>query len=111
HGGNIKVLGVTSSTRLSSMPDVPTMAEAGFPSLQLPMFGGLWGPAGMPEEVVQKINRDGNKLLNTPSFVNALLQAGLLPADKGSTDDFRSLVKTDLERWTKIIKDAGIKAE
>jgi len=108
--GTIKVLAITSDKRLPLLPDVPTMAEAGFPDFEFPVYGGLLGPAGMPPQVVQKINADANRALKSPAFLEALRQNAMV-AWGGTAEDFRSFLVTDLARWGKVVKAGNIRPE
>jgi len=108
--GTIKVLAVTGNARLPQLPDVPTMAQAGFPHFEFPVYGGLLGPAGMPADVVQKINADANKALKSPAFLEALKQNALVPVG-GTPQQFSQFLATDLQRWTKVVKAGNIRPE
>lgn len=108
--GTIKVLAITGDARLSQLPDVPTMAEAGFPKFDFPVYGGLLGPAGMPAEVVHKINADANSALKSPAFLEALKQNALVPVG-GTPQQFAQFLVTDLERWKKVVKAGNIRPE
>ncbi|VWX61908.1 Tricarboxylate transport protein TctC [Burkholderiales bacterium 8X] len=108
--GTIKVLAITSDKRLPQLPNVPTMAEAGFADFEFPVYGGLLGPAGMPAEVVQKINRDSNKALQSPVFLKTLEQNAMVPLG-GTPKDFAKFLGDDLQRWTKVVKAGNIKPE
>jgi len=108
--GALKVLAVTSKERMPQFPNVPTMAQAGFPEFDCPVFGGLMGPAGMPDAVVQKINADANKALQLPAFRDALKQYGLLPVG-GSVQQFTQFLPLDLERWKAVVRKGDIKAD
>ena len=108
--GTIKVLAVTGDVRLSQLPNVPTMAQAGFPKFEFPVYGGLLGPAGMPADVVQKINADANKALHSPAFLEALKQNALVPVG-GTPQQFAQFLAGDLERWTKVMKAGNIRPE
>ena len=108
--GTIKVLAVTGNARLGQLPDVPTMAQAGFPNFEFPVYGGLLGPAGMPAEVVQKINADANKALKSPAFLEELKQNALVPVG-GTPQQFAHFLAVDLERWTKVVKAGNIRPE
>lgn len=108
--GAIKVLAVTSKDRLPQIPNVPTMAQAGFPNFELPVFGGLMGPAGMPTAIVQKINTDANKVLQSPAFRESLKEKALLPTG-GTSQEFVQFLAADLERWKRVVRDGNIKAE
>lgn len=108
--GTIKVLAITGDARLAQLPNTPTMAQAGFPKFEFPVYGGLLGPAGMPADVVQKINADANKALHSPAFLEALKQNALVPLG-GTPQQFAQFLAVDLERWTKVVKAGNIRPE
>jgi len=74
--GKIRALAVTSPQRSSELPDVPTMAESGYPDLTTVTYYGFWGPAGTPAEVVNKINGEVNEALKSPELRANLVRAG-----------------------------------
>lgn len=108
--GTLKVLAVTSKDRLPTLPNVPTMAQAGFPEFDCPVFGGLLGPAGMPAAIVQKINKDANLALQNPAFRESLKQNGLIPVG-GTVQEFVRFLPYDLERWKTVVRKGNIKPE
>lgn len=110
NNGTIKVLAITGDNRLPQLPNVPTMAQAGFPNFEFPVYGGLLGPAGMPADVVRKINADANKALKSPAFLEQLKQNAMIPLG-GSPADFGRFLATDLKRWTKVVAAGKMQAE
>lgn len=110
NSGTIKVLAITSDRRLPLLPSVPTMAEAGFADFEFPVYGGLLGPAGMPPQIVRKINADANKALRSPAFLEALRQNAMVPLG-GSPEDFQRFLAGDLARWSKVVQAGNIKPE
>jgi tripartite-type tricarboxylate transporter receptor subunit TctC len=108
--GTIKVLAITSDERLPLLPNVPTMAQAGFGKFEFPVYGGLLGPAGMPADVVQKINADANKALKSAAFREVLKQNAMIPIG-GTSQEFAKFLVVDLERWKKVVRDGDIKPE
>lgn len=107
---HVRVLGVTSRTRVPVMPTVPTMAESGLQGFDFAVWSGLLGPAGMPQAVVQKINTDANRILATPEFLEQLKKNAMNPWG-GTPQQFATTITTDLQKWRKTIKDGQIKAE
>jgi len=110
NSGTIKVLAITGDKRVPQLPNVPTMAQAGFPKFEFPVYGGLLGPAGMPADIVRKINEDANKALKSPAFQEALAQNALIPLG-GSPQQFAQFLGHDLERWSKVVKAGNIRPE
>ena len=110
HAGKIRALAVTSPKRNQAMPDVPAVAEFGYKDYSVVSYYGIFGPAGMPQPVVARLNADINKLLLRPDVKTALLAQGLEPAPI-SVAEFGALVKSDIVKSKDIISSAGIKVE
>jgi tripartite-type tricarboxylate transporter receptor subunit TctC len=109
-GGKIRAIAVASGARQAALPDTPTFAEAGLRDFEIDNFTGLVGPAGMPAEAVAKVHAAAVKALGTPLVRERFASLGVQPV--GSTpDQFATLIREDLARWSKVIKAAGIKAE
>jgi tripartite-type tricarboxylate transporter receptor subunit TctC len=109
-GGKVRALAVTSAKRLSALPDVPTVAESGMPGFEYHSWYGLWGPPGLPVEIVRMLNGDVNRWLAQPDVKAQFDKLGY-EAQPGSPAEFDRFVRVNSERDAKIIKDAGIKAE
>ncbi len=109
-GGKVRALAVTSAKRLSALPDVPTVAESGMAGFEYHSWYGLWGPPGLPAEVVQKLNADVNRWLQQPDVRVQFDKLGY-EVQPGTPADFATFVRDMSARDAKIIKDAGIKAE
>ncbi len=105
--GKLRALGVTSKTRSSAMPDVPPIADM-VPGYYAPLLYGMWGPRGLPKDVVTLWNTEVAKLLRTADMKERLAGAGI-DAAGGPPAEFRDALKSDIERWQKVIKAAGIK--
>lgn len=106
-GGKMRGLAVTGAQRSPMLPDLPTAEEAGLPGFQLEVWFGLLGPARMPADLVKRINEDLNSVLATPEVKEILGRDGATP--KPSTPEvFKTLVRTDLERWANVIKTSKI---
>jgi tripartite-type tricarboxylate transporter receptor subunit TctC len=106
--GKLRAIGVTSKTRSSAMPDVPPIADT-VPGYYAPLLYGMWGPRGLPKEVVTLWNTEVAKLLQTTDMKERLTSAGI-DAAGGPPAEFREALKSDIERWQKVIRAAGIKA-
>jgi tripartite-type tricarboxylate transporter receptor subunit TctC len=109
-GNQIRMLAVASSTRLKFAPDLPTLTEQGIKGMEVPLWYGLLGPAGMPPETVARYNAVANEILRAPDVVDKFTKQGI-DAVGGTSEEFRSFIAADLTKWTKILKDAGIVAE
>jgi tripartite-type tricarboxylate transporter receptor subunit TctC len=106
--GQLRVLAVTSKTRVPNLPDMPTVAET-VPGYEFYSWYGLWGPANLPKDVAQRLNTEVNKALATDMH-DKLTQQGLL-LTPGSIDDFVAFEKDDMARAAKIIAEGKIRAE
>jgi tripartite-type tricarboxylate transporter receptor subunit TctC len=108
--GRVRVLAVTGSQRVSALPDVPTLAEAGLPGFNSISWIGLLAPGGTPRDVVDKISADVREVLATDEVKTKLIELGAAPA--GSTPaQFQALISSDSKRYAKLIKDKNITAE
>jgi tripartite-type tricarboxylate transporter receptor subunit TctC len=109
-GGRLKALAVTSRERVAFMPEVPTMAESGFPGFEMLSWYGLWGPPALPREIVDRLALEVSKAVKSPEMQEKLASQGFLP--KGSTaPEFAAYVKDEIAKYAKIVKDANIKVD
>jgi tripartite-type tricarboxylate transporter receptor subunit TctC len=108
--GQVRALAVTGTKRLPNLPDVPTVAEAGFPDLAFGSWNGLHVPAGTPKPVVAKINAAVAKARDLPDIRQRMTELGFTP-EGGTPEEFGDFVKRDLARWHKVVKDTGVKVE
>ena len=105
--GTLRAIAVTTEERLPYLPDVPTIAELGFPGYEISSWQGVFAPAGTPKDVVVKINGELVRMLNVPDVRRRISQEGADPV--GSTPDaFATRVKNEITKWTKVIKTSGI---
>ena len=108
--GKLKALGITSTRRSELVPDVPTIAEAGVPGYEMGQWFAVFGPAGLPKPITERLNKEINALLKSPDVTEKInSQGGEIIG--GSTEEFAAFLKTDTARWAKLIKDANIKPE
>ena len=105
--GQARALAVGAAQRLPEAPNVPTLAEAGFPMRGLTLWYGLFGPAAMPAPLLKHINAAANAWLAEDDTRRALQAQSLQPAG-GSADDFRAMVDEELRVWAGVVKEAGI---
>lgn len=108
--GKLNALAVTSTTRARSFPDLPTMAEAGFPGYVVDNWYSVAAPAKMPAAIVAKLNAEIAQVLKTPAVEQRLRADGSEPAGN-SAQEMSEIVRGDLQRWRKYVKEAGIKPE
>jgi tripartite-type tricarboxylate transporter receptor subunit TctC len=105
--GKLKALAVTSSKRSEFAPDVPSVVEAGFPGLELSTWFGLFVPPGVPSEIINKINADVDRAMDSPEVKERLNLAGFARL-KGSADAFRNIVRKDHETLKQVVGKANI---
>jgi tripartite-type tricarboxylate transporter receptor subunit TctC len=108
--GKLRAIAVTTSARSSAMPDVPTVAESGLPGFDSGSWLALLGPAGMPQELVNKIAADVKAVIDDPATRQALEQQGATP-HSSTPAQLAALVDADRKRYTKIITDKNISLE
>ncbi|KAF1044797.1 MAG: hypothetical protein GAK38_03397 [Xylophilus sp.] len=108
--GKLRVLAVTGKTRLPSLPDVPTTAEAGYPQLDATSWFAVFAPAGTPKPVVDKLAADIAKVVATPAFREKAESQGAAADFKGP-QQLGEQVKADLARWAAVVKASKIEAE
>jgi tripartite-type tricarboxylate transporter receptor subunit TctC len=108
--GKLKALAVTTGKRSAALPDVPTVAESGYPSFDIPIWTALMAPKGTPEAVLAKLRAAVGEILKEKDTVDKMHAFGLDPGDANSAALGRRIA-TDIERWSAVAKTAGIKAE
>jgi len=108
--GKVRALGVTTSTRSSVLPQVPTLMETGMAGYETSTWGGILTPVGTPKAVVAKLNLEIIKALNAPEVRQRLQDAGI-EAGGGTPQQFAAFIQTEMVKWAKVAKDAGIQAE
>jgi tripartite-type tricarboxylate transporter receptor subunit TctC len=108
--GKLRALAIGDSRRSSEMPDLPTIAEAGVPGYQATIWSGLLAPAGTSTVIIERLNREVVKAVRAPDFRAKLLELGA--ESVGSTAaEWGSFLRTEIEKWQKIAKRAGMRAE
>ena len=105
--GRLKGLGVTSAKRSPSLPDVPTIAESGVPGYEATGWTGMLAPAATPPRIVARLNAEINTALKTPDVLAALSKQGAEP-EGGSPQHFAKYLRSEIAKWTKVIRGAGI---
>ena len=109
-GGKVRALGISSLKRSPLMPEVPTLDQTGLPGFVSGTYFGLWAPAGTPAAVVQKLNAEVNRILESAEMREQLAKLGADPGG-GSAEKFTQVIARDTARWTRVIREANIKAE
>ncbi len=109
-GGKLRALAVTTPTRISMLPDVPTTAEEGMPGYEVSSMFGVLVPAGTPKPVVERLNAELTRILATPEAQEQLLLQGAY-AVQTTPEQASARVKQEIAMWAKVIRDANIKAD
>jgi len=110
-GGKLRALAVTSARRIPVLPDVPTMVEAGVPGYEATAWFGMVGPAGMPREIVTKLNQEINRVLQTPDVLARISQQGSAEIVGGSPEQYGAFIRAEVAKWGNVVKEAGLKVE
>lgn len=109
-GGRLRALAVTSAERIATFPDLPTMAEAGFPGVDLTVWIGLLAPAQTPKDVVARFSGELTKILKMPDVQARLIAMEHTPAS-GTAAAMAERIRVDYDKWGKLIRDTNIKIE
>jgi tripartite-type tricarboxylate transporter receptor subunit TctC len=108
--GKLKALAVTSLQRSAAAPDVPTVAESGFPGFEVVQWMGIFAPAKTPKEIVAKLNAEINRALNQPNVKGEFTRQGY-SVENRTPEQFAGYMKEETVKWTKLIKAAGIRGD
>jgi tripartite-type tricarboxylate transporter receptor subunit TctC len=108
--GKLRALAVTSAARVDDLPNVPTINESGYKGFDAVTWFGLLAPAGTPKDVVAKVNAEFNKALKAEELRKRLGDEGA-DAAGGTPDEFALLIKTEIPRWGKVVKDSGARID
>jgi tripartite-type tricarboxylate transporter receptor subunit TctC len=108
--GKLNAVAVTSGKRSPAMPSTPTLAESGQSGVDVVVWLGLFAPAGTPAPIVERLNAEVNKVLQSPDVIEKLAAQGVSPGG-GTPEQFAEFVRTDYARWGRIVKEAGVKVE
>lgn len=108
--GRLKALGIGNLQRIPSLPEFPTIAESGLPGYEAYAWGGMIGPAGMPRDIVQRLNKEIVATLHLKEVADRMLAEGTVPAPS-TPEEFTAYIKSELKKWGDVVKMAGIKAE
>ena len=108
--GRVRALGVGNAKRVPSLPDFPTIAESGLPGYEAYAWAGMIGPAGMPRDVVTRLNKEIVATLNQKDVIDRMLADGTVPTPS-SPEEFVAYMKSELKKWGAVVKLAGIKPE
>jgi tripartite-type tricarboxylate transporter receptor subunit TctC len=108
--GALRALAVTSLQRSRSLPDVPTVADSGFPGFEAGSWFGFFAPKGTPVEVVSTLSRAVDEIVKQPSVDSQMVREGADPVG-GSSEQFAQFVQREFEKWRAIVRESGATAE
>jgi tripartite-type tricarboxylate transporter receptor subunit TctC len=108
--GKLKAIATTGKNRSTVTPEVPTAAEAGVPGYEAPIWLGLMAPAGTPKPVVDKLNAEVVKVLNSADIKESWGKQGALPMPM-TPSEFERFLRADIQKWGKLVKDTGMKVD
>lgn len=109
-GGRLKALGITSLKRSPLLPDVPTVAEQGYPGFEVLGWYGLFAPAGTPPAVLERLSQDFRAVLRSDKM-RATLESQGGPAIASTPAEFTALIRSEITRWKKVVEESGIKPD
>ncbi len=109
-GGRLRAIAITSAQRSPLLPDVPTVAESGFPGFDVQSWFGLAAPAGTPKPIVERLNTELVKVLNAPDVRQRFQELAATP-EPGTPEQMRSFATAEIQRWREVVKASGAKAE
>ena len=104
--GRLKLLGVTTATRWSELPEVPTLAEAGVPGYEATLWLNISGPAGMPADIVQRLSAEIAKALRDPEVRSNFRSAGVDPTSMGP-QELNAFMRAEYEKWGRVVRETG----
>ena len=108
--GRLKALGISAARRSDLVPSIPTVAESGLPGFESWNYFGIFGPAGTPRAVVERVNAEMNKVLMDPAIKERFHTLGF-EITGGTPADFSAVIASESAKWSKVIRDAHVKAE
>lgn len=108
--GSLRAVAVTSNKRIPAVADVPTIAESGYPQFEASSWYGITAPTGTPDAIVRKLSAEIDKIINLPDINEQLVSQGAEPIG-GTPEAFGAYMKSETEKWAKVLKASGIKLE
>jgi len=108
--GKLRALAVTSARRFPLLPDLPTIAESGYPGFDALAWNGVLVPAGTPKAIVQRLNTEIGAVLKDPDVVQKMNASGFALVG-GTPEEFGALIKGESDKWAPVIRKAGVKIE
>jgi tripartite-type tricarboxylate transporter receptor subunit TctC len=111
HAGKLRPLATTGPSRISGFPDVPTLAESGFAGFDVRDWEGLVAPAHTPTPAIERLATEVNKVLAEPEAVGRLARVGMDPVADSDPAAFGALIRSELERWAKVVRETGMRVD
>jgi len=108
--GRLRAIAVSTTKRVGSMPDVPTIAESGVPGFDAGVWYGMLAPKGTPRDIITRLNEEFRKVLGDPAIRNFLTKSAVDP-DGGTPDELGKYMRSELAKWAKVVKAANIKLD
>jgi tripartite-type tricarboxylate transporter receptor subunit TctC len=108
--GSLKAIGVSAPSRISALPDVPTISESGVPGYNVQSWYGVWMPHGTPKEIVTKISKEIEEIFKLPDVRERLKTLGTEPSTS-TPDEFAAFTVSEMKRWSDLVKETGAKAQ
>lgn len=108
--GKIKIIAVTTAQRAPQLPNVPTIAESGYPGFEGAGWSGIVLPAGTPRELVERISTDIQKALNEPQLRDRIIERGGIP-DPRTPQGYADFIRTEIEKWAQVAKTANVRLD
>ena len=108
--GKLKALATTGSKRAPGLPDLPTVSEAGLPGYDSTSWNAVYAPAGTPKEIIEKLNRESNAILQSPETRKFFAEQGA-EAGGGTPEQLATFNRAELAKWAKVVKDSGAKVD
>ncbi|MBL8301774.1 MAG: tripartite tricarboxylate transporter substrate binding protein, partial [Ideonella sp.] len=109
-GGRLRAIAITSAQRSPLQPDLPTLAESGYPGFDVQSWFGIAAPAGTPRGVVERLNQELGKVMALPDVRKRLSELGATP-EPGTPEQFRGWIAAEVKRWNGVVKSSGAKAD
>jgi tripartite-type tricarboxylate transporter receptor subunit TctC len=110
--GSLRVLGIGDDRRSTSLPEFPTISEAGVPGFQTLQWSGVYAPAATPRVIIERLNREIVSILKDPVFIKQVIEVGFDPVVGINTPEaWGAMVAGEVKKWSAIVKQAGLKAE
>jgi tripartite-type tricarboxylate transporter receptor subunit TctC len=109
--GKVNMIAIGSKARMPQLPDVPTVAESGLAGFEAVSWFGLFAPGGTPQEIVNKINVEVKKIFSDPDFRQKFLEPQFMEPMMSSPEEFAEYVRTDVQKWSRVMRAAKVKIE